>query len=624
MMLSSDPAMSAAEALVSLHSAPFHQLHDVVDSTTVTTLPAASASHHPRSSRDRHHSDLPVTDKHMDWQQSPSTLSEQRHMNADRIMDWQASVPADDGSYAASLREQNEEAHLGLALRPLDGLTGDIAGRFDNLRTDLMAVDGSMDLDNYLLSTYDIHAPTYKDTEDRGKKQKDADVNPSVKSKAAGGGHARGRKTGHAIKLKPLNEINLLRSARRLAADSGEDRVPLPSIRAILAGRPPVHPSKAHIAPAAGPHSRADPVHYGPYRMPETPIPIDAATGRPFLLPHMTHGRIISDAPDGRPAGHPRGTVVRTAPVPAGAEYNLPRTYRYLQSAPSGTALDPTLSAIRASDHRSISGTSGPASVPPKRIVSRASMTGAPVVAPVEEIVHRQQHHIQELHQQNVWLQQQLLAQTAASQQQQQKPLMPAPPAGADGVVPSQGRRRSCTPCPHHKHSHADQASQQPQQPQQSQPQQHQASFYRHSHGMTTTTPVNPHKKKPYSLPDQLSASHVPRTSRSKMSTTSTAANTTATSVLTPSAATTASAAPTGSPTPHLPSPTPSSISPSNGPIVRDAHPPQYLTRTPAQQQQQQQQPQQGGHRQTIAKLGEFLRKGSFSGAASGGGERHS
>ncbi|KAJ3161456.1 hypothetical protein HDU86_007238 [Geranomyces michiganensis] len=612
-MLAADPAMSAAEALVSLHTAPIHTANEAQNAI----VEASQTVRSPNS--------LPVTDKHMDWQ--PSVPAEDKPATA--AMDWQASGTATEAdstkggeqSSVQSTREQQDETKLGSGLGPLDGLTEDISGRFDALREDIMAVDGSMDLDSYLLSTYDVHAPAYVDLEDRGRKKHTAGpVVVSSKGKATGGSR---RKAGNGIKLKPLNEINLLRSTRRAPPASSEERIPLPSIRAILQGKPPIQPSRSSIAPAAGPHAEAP---YGLYRIPEA-LPIDAHTGRPYYPSHISRGRVISHVtPDGRPIALVRGPMVRTAPVPIADP--LGRSNRWLQSAPSGSGpLDASLLTVRpppvpcpgaavsphgiegvavAAEGRSIKRRASGLGLPPSH---HQHLHPAPPPPHVDELVHRQQHHIAELHQQNVWLQQQLLAQAAAVGSGGPRPLLsggrstpqPNPPAGnamAVGAAPC--TRRPCTPCPHHQHSHLPIHPIPP-------PQQ----LYRHQHPHAFNAPhapLNPHKKKPYSVPDAVLAR--PRT---KHAVSATSATTSSYPQQNPSSSTPASAsalpAADAPPTPHLPSP----ISPKvSGSAEAGRSQPSHR-----QQPQSQALDPAGGHRQAIAKLGEFLRKGSASGQSS-------
>ncbi|KAI8917295.1 hypothetical protein DFJ77DRAFT_459860 [Powellomyces hirtus] len=637
-MLALDPALSAAEALVSLHTAPIHQSFPDSDaqsqasaSESVPEAPQQQQQQQQQLQRLRASgtrglnrtspSDMPVTDKHMDWQPTnAATLT-----TTEKPMDWQATpATTDSSSFAASAREQHDDARLGLGLGPLDGLTGDIPGRFEALRSDIMAVDGSMDLDNYLLSTYDIHAPTYKDVEERNKNKTAGStvVAPSAsssKSKPAAGIHnannsSSRRKAGNGIKLKPLNEINLLRSARRIPPDTNsEERVPLPSIRAILSGKPAIQASRASIAPAAGPQgSRGDPVHYGPYRMPESAIPIDASTGRPFLLPHMTRGRIISDAPDGRPAVLVRGPIVRTAPGGPVPDVLAPRSTRWLQSAPSGTALDPMillgrpgLGNITANPREAAACAAEPRTAV-KRVTSRTGGVPHPhPPPPVDELVHRQQHHIQELHQQNVWLQQQLLAQSQAG-------IIPSPPHQPDAPATAACGRRSCTPCPHHQHSHPSLHHLHATHPS--------LKLYRHAHHHHHAPhPLSTaHKKKPYSVPDAPSSVHGLRPRLKHVSHSSSSAAPAS------SLAASTDVAPTP-PQPHLPSPASSSLSPAAISHTETAAPAAVGLSAPSQQSaadaslQQPHQPQQdsvGGHKQTIAKLGEFLRKASTSNAS--------
>ncbi|KAI8593421.1 hypothetical protein BDZ88DRAFT_404617 [Geranomyces variabilis] len=613
-MLAADPAMSAAEALVSLHTAPIHTATDAQD-----LLEASQTVRSPNS--------LPVTDKHMDWQ--PSAPADDKLTNA--AMDWQASAAKDsdntkggDRSSIHSAREQQDEAKLGLGLGALDGLTEDVSGRFEALREDIMAVDGSMDLDSYLLSTYDVHAPTYVELEDRGRKKHTGGpaAASSSKGRAAGGGR---RKAGNGIKLKPLNEINLLRSTRRAPPASSEERTPLPSIRAILQGKPPIQPSRSSIAPAAGPHGE---VPYGVYRIPEA-LPIDAHTGRPYYPAHMSRGRVISHVTaDGRPIALVRGPMVRTAPVPIADP--LSRSTRWLQSAPSGSGpLDASLLTVRpppvpcpgaavsphgiegvavAAEGRSIKRRASGLGLPPSH---HQQLHPAPPPPHVDELVHRQQHHIAELHQQNVWLQQQLLAQAAAAAGGGPRALLPGgrstpqpnAPAGATvAVAAAPCPRRPCTPCPHHQHSHLPIHPVPPSQ-----------QLYRHQHHHAFPAPhapLNPHKKKPYSVPDAVLAR--PRTKHAVAATTATAShNQQQSSPLASAVATSASTAPVpdAPPTPHLPSPVSPKV--SGG---ADAAQSQPMHR---QQPQQQALDPAGGHRQAIAKLGEFLRKGSASGQGS-------
>ncbi|KAJ3179826.1 hypothetical protein HDU87_002394 [Geranomyces variabilis] len=613
-MLAADPAMSAAEALVSLHTAPIHTTADAQSAL----LEASQTVRSPNS--------LPVTDKHMDWQ--PSAPAEDKPANA--AMDWQASAAADadntksgDRSSLHSSREQQDEAKLGLGFGALDGLTEDVSGRFEALREDIMAVDGSMDLDSYLLSTYDVHAPTYVELEDRGRKKHTGGhaAASSSKGKAAGGSR---RKAGNGIKLKPLNEINLLRSTRRAPPASSEERIPLPSIRAILQGKPPIQPSRSSIAPAAGPHGE---VPYGLYRIPET-LPIDAHTGRPYYPAHMSRGRVVSHVTaDGRPIALVRGPIVRTAPVPIADP--LGRSTRWLQSAPSGSGpLDASLLTVRpppvpcpgaavsphgiegvavAAEGRSIKRRASGLGIPP----SHQHLHPAPPPPHVDELVHRQQHHIAELHQQNVWLQQQLLAQAAAAAGSGPRALLPGgrstpqpnSPAGtAVAVAAAPCPRRPCTPCPHHQHSHLPIHPVPP-------PQQ----LYRHQHHHAFPAPhapLNPHKKKPYSIPDAVLAR--PRTKHAVAATTATTSHIQPQNPPSASAVTaSATAVPVAGapPTPHLPSPVSPKVS-GSGDAARN----QPMNR---QQPQQQALDSAGGHRQAIAKLGEFLRKGSASGQSS-------
>ncbi|KAI8822078.1 uncharacterized protein EV422DRAFT_525587 [Fimicolochytrium jonesii] len=445
-MLAPDPALSAAEALVSFHSAPFiaSSPHPVGEQIGLAT---ATAAQQPGPREDM----KPVTDKHINWAAtqallargtaaafSPPITSRQRALLNERIMNWQASLPPPEAmqAMAKSFREEEEAMRLGLGLAPVDALTEDMAGRFTNLRSDLMAVDGSTDLDMYLLSTYDIHAPSYKEPEERAQKVRNVRAR---KYGAAGGssgqaGPSARKKVGQSIKLKPLNEVNLKRTIKQ-QREHNVERVPLPSIRAILAGKSQgpstsaFESAQAGAAPAAGPSSTraVSPTSVQSGRHGSR---FDAAAAaQPYLPPPLTHGKIISDAPNGRmhlPRGHPG----RLANPQRHEQDNLGQVSSTNAKTPMAYDNDdddlmvvsaytpPTVQGARSSQRRGSNG-DFESSPPSKRIALRhgpSTGTSPPDVAlPVDDILHRQQSHIHELHQQNFWLQQQLLAQTHAA-----------------------------------------------------------------------------------------------------------------------------------------------------------------------------------------------------------------
>ncbi|KNC99563.1 uncharacterized protein SPPG_04952 [Spizellomyces punctatus DAOM BR117] len=584
-MLTSDPTHAAAEALVTFHSAPVHQrsshtptsggvsdtqipvYRSLLSSPAVQppTLPAPTYTTRPRLCRKpsvpQIATDSPVTDKPMDWGLDSNGVR---------------------GTATSPQSGSSVQVDQSLGLGPVDELTDEICDRFQSLRSDIMAVDGSMDLEAYQLAAYDLQLQQMKEEEERarqgrGKSSKDGQSkNDSIDSPSAASTKSRKYamlhlpRRRHPVKLKPLSpeaieQAKVQPDDRGLLKPPTSQKVPLPSIRSILSTSGPrvVRVIPPAVAPAAGPVMMnkpftADAAAYIAYRSHPDAMLSDEETvssccstpqmtspqpiRRPYLPP-PTRTRISSLEPISSTASN--GMVVRGDQI---LPFHHPGpSRRYSQSAPSGELM------IQGNDHSVV--------VPVKRVH---------VPDPLDDILQQQHQHIQELHHQNMWLQHQLAQVQAQGQQQKKKPLPPnksvsqATPALTITPAP---HRRPCTPCPHHHHHH-----------------QPVAPHYKHAHPHSSTTilvPAPPHKKKPYSIVPAPTDQHQSLLQNHHY------------------------------PEDHLlPSPASSSTPPS--PRDEDQqHGQTSMTvyQQPQQSQQQQQQEHPGHTRQTLEKLGEFLNR---------------